>query len=95
MEGFCRKKQLKQVRHADVHAMTEMAKIGQNRTSQIFKLKNVFTVDDLIPRMKLSKIASTYSVGGVTADRMYSTAELYDCSSELSFNSDMRSISGL
>jgi len=53
------------------------------------------TVEDLMTVAKWLRIASMYSIGGVTAESMYKTAELYACNSELSFNSDMRSISGL
>lgn len=44
---------------------------------------------------KCDKIAATYSIGGDTTERMCRTALLYVCRSELSFNSDMRRISGL
>jgi hypothetical protein len=44
---------------------------------------------------KWDRIASTYSIGGDTAEIIYSTAVLYVCKSELSFSSDMRRISGL
>ena len=60
-----------------------------------YHIKRKRTVDDLTASTKLSRIVSMNSTGGVTADKIYRTAELYACSSELSFSSDMRSISGL
>lgn len=59
--------------------------------------KNAYTptVVDLIAETKLDKIASTYSIGGDTAESTYRTAVLYVCRSELSLSSDMRRISGL
>ena len=44
---------------------------------------------------KLVPMASIDSGGGATAERMYRTAWLWDCSSGSSLSSDMRKISGL
>ena len=50
---------------------------------------------DLIVDMNWSATISMYSLGGVTADSRYSTAELYVSNSELSFNSSIFRISEL